>query len=149
MEVYRSALASYSTLKASGKVGRWNSNGYEVVYTAGTRSLACLELAVHTNHLALMDNFKILVLSIPEHSVLKIEAGRLREGWHLTNSKAYEMCREIGDKWIDENKFMVLRVPSAIIKSEYNYLLNVNHPDFKKVKLNYKEPFFFDPRIKR
>jgi RES domain-containing protein len=43
----------------------------------------------------------------------------------------------------------VLKVPSAIIASEANYLINTSHPDFEQVKLLGTEDFVFDPRIKQ
>lgn len=149
MEVYRIALASFSTLTASGMQGRWNSAGYEIIYTAESRSLACLELVVHTSPIALTDNFKIMVIDVPDKSVQKIDENDLSKGWHLTDSAAYDICRGIGDEWAAGNKSLVLQVPSAIIKNECNCLINVRHPDFIKAKLNHTEPFFFDPRIKK
>jgi RES domain-containing protein len=42
----------------------------------------------------------------------------------------------------------VLKVPSAIIDLEYNYLLNPAHPDFEKIKIRSVNKFTFDPRLK-
>jgi hypothetical protein len=38
-------------------------------------------------------------------------------------------------------------VPSAIIKDEWNYIINPSHKDFKKVKITGIEPFVFDTRL--
>jgi RES domain-containing protein len=149
MEIYRIALASFSTLTASGKPGRWNSAGSEIIYAAESRSLACLEIIVHTSTLALTDNFKIMVISAPGGSITEISNANLPENWNQTDNNAYELCRKTGDDWAAENKSLILKVPSAIIKGEYNFLINVNHPEFKSVKLKHTEPFFFDPRLKK
>lgn len=59
MLVYRIALVKFSdSLKASGRAARWNSNDIDVIYTASSRALACLENVVHRNQLGLSSNFK-------------------------------------------------------------------------------------------
>ena len=60
----------------------------------------------------------------------------------------YTHCQQIGDKWSDESESAVLRVPSAIIKKEYNYLINPNHEFFRNIGIIRIEEFEFDPRIK-
>jgi len=66
--------------------------------------------------------------------------------WHeYTN---YSVIQKIGDQWIEDNKFAVLKIPSSIIKREYNYLINPSHKDFKFIKLLEIEDFEFNPRIK-
>ena len=53
----------------------------------------------------------------------------------------------IGDKFIQENKYLVMKVPSAVIQDEYNYLINPNHRNYTKVKLLKVEQFKFDKRL--
>ena len=55
--------------------------------------------------------------------------------------------KKIGSDWVYSNESAVLIVPSAIIESEFNFLLNPLHPDFKKIKTGKAERFKFDPRI--
>jgi hypothetical protein len=43
---------------------------------------------------------------------------------------------------------LLLKVPSAIIKDEFNCLINTAHPDFSRIRRKAAETFFFDPRIK-
>jgi RES domain-containing protein len=56
--------------------------------------------------------------------------------------------QSIGDEWIKEGKTPVLKVPSAIVPGDSNFLLNPAHKDFKKIKLLKTLPFQFDSRIK-
>ena len=44
---------------------------------------------------------------------------------------------------------LCLKVPSAIVEQEYNYLLNPNHPDFEKIKLVDTRPILIDQRLVR
>ena len=41
----------------------------------------------------------------------------------------------------------VLQVPSAVIETESNYLLNPQHQDFKTVRVGDPQPFDFDERL--
>jgi RES domain-containing protein len=41
----------------------------------------------------------------------------------------------------------VLEVPSVIVETESNYLLNPAHPNFTPLKLGTPGPFEFDPRL--
>ena len=50
------------------------------------------------------------------------------------------------DAWLREEAFLALRVPSAVISGEFNYLLNPSHPLFKFVTVQSVEPFSFDRR---
>jgi RES domain-containing protein len=41
----------------------------------------------------------------------------------------------------------ISKVPSAVVPGEYNYLLNPNHADFRRVKISTPAPFSFDSRM--
>jgi RES domain-containing protein len=53
---------------------------------------------------------------------------------------------EIGDKWKWENSNLVLKVPSAVVKNEWNYLVNPSHQDFPRVRVLSVEEYLFDAR---
>jgi RES domain-containing protein len=53
----------------------------------------------------------------------------------------------IGDKFVSDNKYCVLQIPSAITQGDYNILINPNHPEFKQIKITVTEKFPFDRRI--
>jgi len=148
MKVYRISLAKWSKkLTASGFPARWNSKGKFVIYTASSTALACLENVVHRSGEGLNQNFKVMIIEIPSKvKISNINLKKLPKDWH--KFEFYSMSQKLGDKWIDSQKTAVLKVPSSIIKREFNYLINPNHPDFKFVKLIDIEDFEFDPRIK-
>lgn len=148
MQVFRIGLAKYTNaLNASGRAARWNPNDVEMIYTAGSRSLACLENVVHRNQIGLNQSFKVMTIEIPDDlRILTIELKKLQEGW--TEFQHMPLTQKLGEDWIKELKSPVLKVPSAIINAEYNYLINPKHPDFKSIKLLRSEIFIFDKRIK-
>jgi len=56
--------------------------------------------------------------------------------------------QEIGSQWYNAMEFLVLKVPSAVIEQEYNYVINTRHPDFSKlVRLKAVEDFVWDRRL--
>jgi RES domain-containing protein len=57
--------------------------------------------------------------------------------------------QELGRRWLEHGESAVLKVPSAIVTEEWNYLLNPLHADFRKIRLSAPKPFNFDQRIAR
>jgi len=148
MEVYRITLKKWSkTLKASGFPGRWNSKGLFVIYTSSSRALASLENLVHRSGEGLNKEFRTLEIEIPNNlKVQEIKQSQLSKNWF--NYENYSESQKLGNKWIEESKYPVLKVPSAIVKMEHNYLINPNHKQFQKIRIKSIEEFRFDPRLK-
>jgi len=148
MLVFRIALSKYANaLVCSGRAARWNPNETDVIYTACSRSLACLENVVHRNQLGLNQAFKVMTIEIPDDiRITNLDLRKLPESW--TAFQNMPLTQAIGADWINDNKSAVLKVPSAIINAEYNYLINPLHVDFKSIKLLKSETFIFDRRIK-
>jgi RES domain-containing protein len=55
--------------------------------------------------------------------------------------------QELGAEWCNSGRSAVLRAPSVIIPSEYNFVLNPAHPDYKQIEIGPAEPFSIDPRL--
>lgn len=147
MIVYRITLEPYSyRLYASGRIARWNSKGTFMIYSASTRSLACLENIVHRGSEGLNRSFRTMVIEVPDElAVAAVTMDDLIAGWRDFRNQAF--TRSIGDEWISKCHSPVLQVPSAIIPEEQNYLINPNHPDFKKINLLRTDAFEFDNRL--
>ena len=150
MQVYRISLAKWTNkLNASGNKARWSKKGSYVIYTASTRALACLENVVHRAGEGLQQAFKVMVIDIPDDILIEeILLKNLKLGWNKSDDSTYEICQAIGDDWLERAESAVLKVPSSIIQKESNYLFNINHPDFKRIKIVDLEDFEFDLRIK-
>ncbi|HTN20161.1 MAG TPA: RES family NAD+ phosphorylase [Pelobium sp.] len=148
MQVFRITLAKFAeALQASGKPARWNGNHVKVIYTSSSQSLSCLENVVHRSSLGLNQNFCLLTINIPDKvKITEIKLSDLDANWQ--DYEAFPYTQNIGNEWIRNNETAILKVPSAIITQEYNYLLNPNHPDFSKIELIGNETFIFDRRIK-
>jgi len=148
MEVFRIVQKKHSgTLTASGKPARWNSDGVHILYASSSRSLSCLENLIRRGSIGPGSIFECMIIFIPDKLINKINLSAIPKGWDGRDAASYGICRKIGDAWTAGNKSLALQVPSAIIKDEFNYLINVNHPDKDKIKLIGTEPFQFDPAL--
>ena len=149
-EAYRICNNKYSDdLSGNGaKIygGRWNSKGTPVIYLSGSKSLAVLELLVHTSINLLPPNLTLITLTIPEKVKIKeYKIKDLPDNWRIYPSPIQTQI--FGDKWLKSNESLILKIPSVIIPSEYNILLNPNHDDIKKIKIVRKERFELDKRL--
>jgi RES domain-containing protein len=111
--------------------GRWNSPGIAMVYTAGSVSLATLELLVHLDNTSVLPSFSICPVDFDDSLVELLDPATLPPDWN--QSPPPTSLRTIGDDWISRGSSVALRVPSAVIENENNYLINPAHTDFKKL----------------
>jgi RES domain-containing protein len=148
MIVYRLSHAKYaSALSSSGAANRWNRAFQFVIYCSENISLCALELLAHTNGIRPAGEFKIMEIEILNPAGVKsIDAKALPESWHQLHS--YSQTQAIGSDWYESKSSLCLKIPSAIIQSEFNYMINTHHPHFlKKVKLKETRNFFWDNRF--
>jgi RES domain-containing protein len=150
MEVFRLHNAKYPmTLSGKGAAltgARWNSKGTEIIYTAHGRCLAMAEVVVHLSLATLPKGFKMISINIPEDiEMYELPTTKLPIGWNVFPETVD--TQSIGDNFIKELKYAVMKVPSAVVKGDFNYLLNPFHPDFNKILISSKEDFPFDKRI--
>lgn len=127
--------------------GRWNSPGIAIVYTAESQSLAALEMVVHLDSSELLHNYVVFEVGIDESLVAKVETSHLPRNWRADPPPMKVL--EIGDAWAEAGTSVVLRVPSAILPPEHNFLLNPRHRDFSKLRIGKPSAFRFDPRLAR
>lgn len=148
MELFRIAKEKYAfDLTPSGSANRWNLKDQQVIYAAGSRSLATLELAVHRSSITLNHPYRLMVLSVPDDDqfVLQVKTSMLPENWR--SIAAYGSLQQIGSRWYQDKSSLLLKIPSAVIPMEYNYIINTLHPDFDWVKLIRSESYFWDDRL--
>jgi RES domain-containing protein len=126
--------------------GRWNSRGTRILYTAGSLSLAALEMLVHLKDEEILLSYSYATAEFDESLILPVEEFQiLPANW--SDYPAPLEIQRIGDKWSSSNSSVVLRVPTSIVPVEFNYLVNVQHPEFSTVKLGEVRTFTFDERL--
>ncbi len=154
MRVFRIEREKYlkTTLTGIGaamsKGFRWNSLNTKLIYTAETRALATLEISVHLDLSEDLPTDRYYVeIDIPDTvAIQEVKIDDIPDDW---NSKPPTLTTQvIGDDFVVENEAAVLKVPSSIVTQEFNYLINPNHPDARKIKVILNTPIRFDPRFK-
>ncbi len=124
--------------------GRWNSPGVAVVYTAESLALCCLELLVHLPSYEILQEYVYITVHFTSDLVVEAE---LVEGW---NSRPVARCSQsIGDRWVDNGRFPILKVPSVVVPKGWNYLMNIAHPDFPEIKTGQPVAMTFDQRLNK
>mgnify|MGYP006196860525 CR=1 FL=1 len=101
---------------------------------------------MHTPLGILPIDYVLVAINIPDSILIhELKPGELPTDWKsLPHAHS---TQEIGDAFVADNKFAILKVPSAVVQGEFNYILNPTHKDFKKIKVKLTEPFDFDERL--
>lgn len=140
----RKHASHISGIGASLYPGRWNVKGTPVLYTGESPEIALLENIVHIPPM-LIPNLDILTLRIPNNSITELKISDLPKNW--SHYPAPTILAEIGEEWIREGRSIALKVPSCVIHTSYNFILNCSHPDYGKVEVVDQRTFHFDARL--
>ena len=116
---FRICKRKYSSSAFDGKGaflygGRWSSPGTRVVYTAGSLSLATLEILVNLQDRDMLDEYELIAADIEFDMIKKVgEIHRLPPDWRMSPSPVE--IQRIGDNWVRSKLSAALEVPSSII----------------------------------
>ena len=150
MNVYRISKKQYANLEGIGGLfsyGRWHLEGKRVIYASEHRSLSALEYLIHlSSQYLLLNNYVLMTIHIPDTiPILKLPNRILVKGWDGINYS--RVTQKYGTEFITENKHLILKVPSAIIKQEYNFIINPTNENIKSCTIVKEEVFKFDKRF--
>lgn len=143
----RHAAAAFDGEGARLHGGRWNSPGTRVAYASDSIALAALEVLAHLQSTAVLQSYSLAAIRFPNELVEELTESLLPQGWRRFPSPPANQA--IGDRWVAEARSLVLRVPSAIIPTASNFLINPRHPAFGRALVERPERFAFDPRLLR
>lgn len=148
--VWRLCAAKYAANAYSGEGaelhgGRWSPPGRRAAYCAESRSLAIVEVLANAEEPDRLRHIPwvFVAAQLPESAIEK--PTRYPANWrqfpHPPDTQAF------GSAWLDAGDRLALRVPSAVVPGEFNYLLNPRHPAFAGVEILRPEPYTFDSRL--
>lgn len=147
MIIYRLTTAEFANdLSGEGSKlygGRWNLAGTSALYTSEYVSLSLLEILVNLNKNRLPISYTLISLELPELHISKIQYKKLKDNWQ----HHFEYTQWIGNEFLKNNDFLALKVPSAIVPQENNFIINPLHAAFKKVKILNTELLELDKRL--
>ena len=150
MLLFRLARKKYG-LQLSGKGaaiagGRWNTKGTELIYTAQSRALAVAEVVVHLDAQNLPKDFSMLTIYVPYDSPIQtIVPSQLPRNWN--SFPPLKETQSIGDVFIENVEYLLLKVPSAVVKGDYNILINPKHSLYSNARVLEAEDFMLDRRF--
>jgi RES domain-containing protein len=102
-------------------------------------------MLVHLGAGAVLDSYVLIRCDFDDALVTAVNAAALPSTWRMFPSPP--QLAAVGDAWVSAARSAVLRVPSAIVPSESNYLLNPQHPEFTRIRIGSPTSFSFDPRL--
>jgi len=130
VRVYRIASTRYASNNSEGARlygGRWNEPGTPVIYSSASPSLAALEVLVRFQMIPA--DYRVINIALPDDLEIEtIDIASLPSDWHEETS--IPRTAAMGTFWAKSRSTAVLRVPSAVMRSENNYILNPLHPRF-------------------
>ncbi|HSH38195.1 MAG TPA: RES family NAD+ phosphorylase, partial [Chthoniobacterales bacterium] len=124
-----------------------SSPGVRVVYASEHQSTAALEILVHALAAGVSERYKAFHLTWPDELTETFPIRGLPADWRASPPPSSAM--QIGDAWVREGRSAVLALPSALSPADTNFLLNPDHPGFRRVKIGQPIEFEFDPRLLR
>ena len=128
--------------------GRWSSPGTRLSYASEHQSLAMLEYFVHLDVGDPPGDLVLAVAEVPDDLVReRVETSNLPANWR--ESVAPPELARLGDEFAQRGENCLLVVPSVLAPNENNWLINPEHPDYKRIVVREVEPLSYDPRMFR
>ena len=126
---------------------RWHSAGHPIVYLAESAAGALIEVLVHLelDGDELPPGFTLLRIAVPPQVLMLPLDPPGAASWRLDASST----RQIGDGWLRGRQSALARVPSVLLPSTWNVLLNPLHEDAQHLVLAEAVRALFDPRLLR
>ncbi|NIJ53547.1 RES family NAD+ phosphorylase [Dyadobacter arcticus] len=126
--------------------GRWNHKFTPCIYTSESRALALLEYTANINMDDIPRALSITTFEISEAHVLEIPVRILPGDW--ITSPAPASTKDFGTSLLKKAESGILKVPSAILPEEYNYLLNPMLRNESIYRITDVSDFVYDIRLK-
>ena len=144
MRVYRLGTSAFPVWDGSGAAlvgGRWNPVGVAAIYAAGSLSLAMLERLVQRRNLR---RTLLVEVIVPDELPVEDRLATPPPNWRGLGSPEAVL---VGAEWAASRRTALLRVPSALVPREPNYLVNPAHPDAARLLVGAPEPLEWDARL--
>lgn len=126
--------------------GRWHTPRRFVVYVSESLALASLEVLVHCDLDLLPEDLVAIEIDVPASvRIAELKVSELPRNWRRHPVPA--SLQQLGNAWLDQARAAVLCVPSVLVPTERNFLLNPLHPDARKLRVVRRFKFAFDERF--
>lgn len=132
---------------AAIKGARWNPKGVPMIYTASNQALTLAEVLAHFKEIGVLPTNYVMITyeATGRKGIRRPEVGDLPAGWNAQAPPYNTAVQQYGAEFIRSDDFL-LRIPSAIVPSEWNYLINPRHRK-GRLRIVSVVPFVFDARF--
>lgn len=148
LRIYRICRNIYDpkdTTGSSQTAGRWHNFGQRVIYFSSSLALSVLELRANAvSFTSIRQEFHYTFADINTDSIEEVHESFYIKNWALNR----KLTQQYGDEWFKAGRTSVLKVKSAVLPTDSNFILNINHPYFDKIKFPKPMTIPLDPRIK-
>jgi RES domain-containing protein len=149
--LWRLCAAKYAATAYSGEGadlfgGRWSPPGIRLAYCSESRALALVEVLANADEPDRLFSLQWVMVPATIPGDLIERPAAFPANWR--SFPHGPETQRFGAAWVKAGRSVALRVPSAVVAGEFNYLLHPAHPQFARVKIGTPEPFAFDPRLK-
>ena len=131
---------------ASKTPGRWHTLGSRILYFCSSLALCILELKANSvSFTTIRKEYHYTEIEINEDNLIieEVPKSLYTKNWTLDLKKT----QDYGNIWYKSNKSLILKVRSAVLPADFNYILNTYNPDF--INLKFSKPMLIplDSRI--
>jgi len=151
MRIWRICRKPFSRDPLDGRggliaAGRWHTPRRLITYASESLALAGLEVLVHSDVDLLPSDLVAIEVDVPAKvKIGEIKVNDLPRSWR--KHPGPRRLQELGNEWLDQGRAAVLRVPSALVPTENNFLVNPSHPAFSELRVVRRFEFSFDERF--
>ncbi len=130
---------------ASSGAARWNSRGRSVIYASEHYATALLEKAAQLNTPRIPRALVYISIYVPIAASVEEVLPSDLPAW---DSESKIVSQDYGDRWFDEQRSLILLVPSLAAPGlERNVLINQHHPEFAGVIATAAVPIRCHPKL--
>ncbi len=149
-QLYRICRNVYKLQDPAGAIktlGRWHKLGNRVLYFCSSLALSILELkanSVSFNTIRKECHYTVIEIIEDNMMIEEVTKSLYTRNWTQNRKKT----QDYGNLWYKSNSSLILKVRSAVLPTDSNYILNTTHPGF--ISLNFPKPLSIplDSRIK-
>ncbi len=147
IEKERRAAEAFHGLGGLHSDGRWHRRGRPVAYASEHPALAVLEKLAWLGSFedAVAGSFVVIAIKVPRKLIETVPVGSLPDEWATFPHPAETQA--LGARWLEEARTVALEVPSAVMPSASNVLINPLHVQMRSLTVGDPEPFRWDPRL--
>ena len=138
LRLYRICWNVYNPLDPTGAsrtFGRWHVLNQRILYFSSSLALCVLELKANSvSFAAIRKGYHYIEAEVDadRFSIEEVPDSFYVKSW----TQKRELTRDFGDEWFKNKKSPVLKVRSAVLPTDSNFILNTIHPDFASLKFS-------------